>query len=63
MENLINMKTATIDEKTYQTTKEIHAGLCHSCAGNQRTEESDILCKKLSLEVDNDCEDLIWKEA
>lgn len=57
------MKTATIEGKTYKTAEEVHPGLCHGCAGNQLTEESDILCKKLSLEVDGDCEDLIWKEV
>jgi len=57
------MKIATIEGKTYKTTEEIHAGMCHGCVGNQRSEESDVLCKRLSLEVEGDCEDLIWEEV
>ena len=56
------MKTATIENINYRQVEETHEGQCHNCVCNQKSEESDALCRKLSKESGNDCEDAIWKE-
>ena len=56
------MKTATIDGKNYIQTNESWCGTCKNCIANVYSQEADVLCKELSNESGNDCEDAIWKE-
>ena len=55
---------------SYKQSEEHGLGSCHGCIAyailseaDEVIEFRDALCRKLSKESGNDCEDAIWKEA